>query len=311
MRIAQIALGPSRRCGRGVVAFDGAHDLRALEVWRATSSTPFDSGQLQLCIAAFFPATISNRPRQRWSQRLVIRRTRSNGRPRTRRSQRRLRSTPGLSAPLKRCPPRFLRHNGRSDDGHGVKRVRPIRVRSGFPLGLVDKVTLQNLRLLSKVAPQIAIGVDRMRWNIKPALAVLILVPVVLCAGTANARSYDCSKPGNASKATCKPAAQPAPVAASAPSSTPAAKRNYDCSKPGNANKAICKGAAPLDPATRPTVASKPATVAPAQPAASTPTPIAAGPQGASARCKDGSFSHAAHHSGACSHHGGVAQFFQ
>ena len=32
---------------------------------------------------------------------------------------------------------------------------------------------------------------------------------------------------------------------------------------------------------------------------------------GATARCKDGSFSTAAHHSGSCSRHGGVAQFLK
>src|SRR5204862_5930065 len=32
---------------------------------------------------------------------------------------------------------------------------------------------------------------------------------------------------------------------------------------------------------------------------------VAASPTGATARCKDGTYSHAAHHQGACSHHGG------
>ena len=35
------------------------------------------------------------------------------------------------------------------------------------------------------------------------------------------------------------------------------------------------------------------------------------GPTGATARCKDGTYSHAAHHQGACSHHGGVAQWMK
>jgi len=30
---------------------------------------------------------------------------------------------------------------------------------------------------------------------------------------------------------------------------------------------------------------------------------------GATAKCKDGTFSHSKHHSGSCSHHGGVAEF--
>jgi len=46
--------------------------------------------------------------------------------------------------------------------------------------------------------------------------------------------------------------------------------------------------------------------VAPAAPAA----PVAPG-NGATALCKDGHYSYAAHHQGACSHHGGVAQFYK
>ena len=32
---------------------------------------------------------------------------------------------------------------------------------------------------------------------------------------------------------------------------------------------------------------------------------------GATAQCNDGTYSHAAHHQGACSHHGGVRQFYK
>jgi len=90
----------------------------------------------------------------------------------------------------------------------------------------------------------------------------------------AAARTYDCSKPGNASKAACKSAAKSATAAAAKAKPTPAAaksapakaaatapkptatkvssttttktvtQKNYDCSKPGNANKAVCKAAA-------------------------------------------------------------------
>jgi len=34
-------------------------------------------------------------------------------------------------------------------------------------------------------------------------------------------------------------------------------------------------------------------------------------PTGAAARCKDGTYSHSAHHQGACSHHGGVAEWMR
>jgi len=32
-------------------------------------------------------------------------------------------------------------------------------------------------------------------------------------------------------------------------------------------------------------------------------------PPGATARCRDGTYSYSQHHSGTCSHHGGVAQW--
>lgn len=168
------------------------------------------------------------------------------------------------------------------------------------------------------------------------------LLPVVLAAGLiftapANARNYDCSKAGNANKAACKtPVVAPAKPAKATPASKPVATRNYDCSKPGNANKAVCKSAAaaPAPATTRnydctkpgnanktvckgiastpasstsASSASRPATQRPASaPRATT----AAGPQGATAQCNDGTYSHSATHSGACSHHGGVKSWY-
>lgn len=41
------------------------------------------------------------------------------------------------------------------------------------------------------------------------------------------------------------------------------------------------------------------------------PSVSAADSSGATARCVDGSLSYAAHHQGACSHHGGVAEFYR
>ena len=105
-----------------------------------------------------------------------------------------------------------------------------------------------------------------------------------------------------------------------------AAAKNYDCTKPGNANKAACKNAAKAMPA----VAAKPAKAAPAKPKPAAATNHAAAPKGESAaptmassskkaddhnpagaiaQCKDGTYSHAKSHSGACSHHGGVAKW--
>ena len=116
-------------------------------------------------------------------------------------------------------------------------------------------------------------------------------------APAATARKYDCAKAGNANKTACKGAATPT---AMKPTPT-ATTRNYDCSKAGNANKAVCKGQ-----------------VAAPAPRVGAPTPAAthnqatngAGPQGASAKCRDNTYSHSKTHSGACSHHGGVAQWY-
>jgi hypothetical protein len=53
---------------------------------------------------------------------------------------------------------------------------------------------------------------------------------------------------------------------------------------------------------------------APRRTARSTPPPppheATGPPSGATARCNDGTYSYAAHHQGACSHHGGVKIFY-
>ena len=139
------------------------------------------------------------------------------------------------------------------------------------------------------------------------ALLVAMAIPAAHAATAApTARNYDCSKAGNANKAVCKSAAKPKPA--------PAA-RTYDCTKAGNANKSACKGLAATPapkaaPAPRPKMTAattRPATVATAS---RTQATAARGPQGATAQCNDGSYSHSTVHKGACSHHGGVKQWF-
>ncbi len=71
-----------------------------------------------------------------------------------------------------------------------------------------------------------------------------------------------------------------------------------------------------LAPAQVPSPAPVPAPPAPAPPAPSpppsAPAPIPADPgNGATALCNDGTYSYAAHHQGACSHHGGVQVFYK
>ncbi|MDB5736716.1 MAG: hypothetical protein JWO65_384 [Sphingomonas bacterium] len=156
---------------------------------------------------------------------------------------------------------------------------------------------------------------------------ILRMIPIVLGAGLlvtapAQARNYDCTKAGNANKAFCK-TAPAAPAPAAAPAAKPAATttRHYDCSKAGNANKVVCKGSAPLAPAAAPAPlpprpmaptgpAAPAAARAPASRAAAPTTINAGGPNGATAMCTDGTYSHSAHRSGTCSRHGGVKSWY-
>jgi hypothetical protein len=75
--------------------------------------------------------------------------------------------------------------------------------------------------------------------------------------------------------------------------------------------------AAPVAPAPRPA----PRSIPPAPPVAPAPRPAPEarrvpaspvnGPQGATAKCRDGTYSFAKHHTGACSYHRGVAEWFR
>lgn len=123
-------------------------------------------------------------------------------------------------------------------------------------------------------------------------------------------RNYDCSKAGNANKTVCKGRVGVAHVAkqATAPASphvSAPSVRNYDCSKAGNANKTACRGTTISPPAP----VAHPA-VAPASSRAPSTATKAAGPQGATAKCHDNTYSHSKTHSGACSSHGGVTQWY-
>jgi hypothetical protein len=85
-----------------------------------------------------------------------------------------------------------------------------------------------------------------------------------------------------------------------------------------SASTTAAPAAAPEKPAAPAAAAAAPAAAAPAAPAAaksSTATksaPAATGntsAAGATAKCKDGTYSKSAHHSGTCSKHGGVAEW--
>ena len=100
---------------------------------------------------------------------------------------------------------------------------------------------------------------------------------------------------------------------------TPATGGTVAC-KDGTASKPG-RGACSHHGGVREAAATPPA-AAPQSPRATVPTnagapksgeekDVAASPTGATARCKDGTYSHARHHQGACSHHGGVAEWMK
>jgi hypothetical protein len=85
-------------------------------------------------------------------------------------------------------------------------------------------------------------------------------------------------------------------------------------------NELVCDGAITLDAAQHAIAASwwtaylkyvgTPAVPAPAPTSAVSAGPAVGLPNGATALCNDGTYSYAAHHQGACSHHGGVRVFY-
>lgn len=128
-----------------------------------------------------------------------------------------------------------------------------------------------------------------------------------------------------AASAPAEPAAAPAAPAAPAASGTPTTCKDGTtsmatgrgaCSGHGGVQKPS-KGKPALDaPSSAPATAAAPAAAAPAAAKSSTasksaPTTAASNtdPTGATAKCKDGTYSKSQHHSGTCSHHGGVAEW--
>ena len=121
-------------------------------------------------------------------------------------------------------------------------------------------------------------------------------------AKTATGSYRDFSKTCMAgSTAGAAPAASPTAAPPPAPTATPAkAKRS--------------KAAAAVTPMASPSPApSAPQTATTAAPAPAVGAykgkSITSDAAGATGQCKDGTYTHATHHSGACSHHGGVAKW--
>jgi hypothetical protein len=91
-------------------------------------------------------------------------------------------------------------------------------------------------------------------------------------------------KPSKSKPALDAPAAAPATAASPAPAAAPAA---------------AARAAAPA-------AAAKSSTASTSAPTA---TASNTDPTGATAKCKDGTYSKSQHHTGTCSHHGGVAEW--
>jgi hypothetical protein len=138
-----------------------------------------------------------------------------------------------------------------------------------------------------------------------PMLVLALYVPTY-AADTADAAGSVTCKDGSTSTATGRGACSKhggvqkakkakADTAAAAPAAAPAA------------TAAAPKAAAAPAPAAAP-AAAKPSVMAKSA-AAPTAAAGASDPAGASAKCKDGTYSHSKHHSGTCSKHGGVAEW--
>jgi hypothetical protein len=82
------------------------------------------------------------------------------------------------------------------------------------------------------------------------------------------------------------------------------------CSGHGGVQKAGKSAAAAAAAAPAATESASPAAASKAAPAAkAAATTGNTDPTGATAKCKDGTYSKSKHHTGSCSHHGGVAEF--
>lgn len=138
---------------------------------------------------------------------------------------------------------------------------------------------------------------------------------LALSAGGAAAKPAQCKD--DKGKFTKCPAAAPATPARAADKPAKAAQCKDAKGKftkcPADATPAMpaSASAAPAKP-TASTPAAKPTMATPAvKPSAAPMASPAGAPAGATAQCKDGTYSMSQHHSGTCSHHGGVASWLK
>ena len=181
--------------------------------------------------------------------------------------------------------------------------VSPAAARN-YDCSKAGNATKTECKAAAKAAPKVAA---------KPAVVAKVVAKAAAAAAapakvatktvTKTERNYDCTKPGNASKAVCKVAAMPAKPAVKQATTT-TTTRNYDCTKAGNANKAVCK----TGRVAKTVAVSKPVASPSRAPKAAT-SGEDNNPIGSIGRCKDGLYSHSKVRSGACSRHGGVAKW--
>ena len=112
----------------------------------------------------------------------------------------------------------------------------------------------------------------------------------------------------SAAPAAAAPAA--APAAPAAPAASGATSTCEDGTTSTSTGKGTCSGHGGVQKAGTSAASAAPSAAAPAA-AKSAPTATAGNtdPTGATAKCKDGTYSKSQHHSGTCSSHGGVAQW--
>ena len=132
----------------------------------------------------------------------------------------------------------------------------------------------------------------------RPNLGAILALPLMVFALSLPARAADSGAP-----TTCKDG------------TTSTATGRGACSGHGGVQKAS-KSKAAADataaaPATAAPAAAAPAAAQSATASKSAPTAAASNtdPTGATAKCKDGTYSKSKHHSGTCSSHGGVAEW--
>jgi hypothetical protein len=124
------------------------------------------------------------------------------------------------------------------------------------------------------------------------------------------ARTYDCTKAGNKTKAACRTATAQTSSGPGVVRTKTVASATYDCTKFINKMRAVCRTQRASATTTGPTMApSSPVSRPTAARSSTVARSVNSDSAGATAQCKDGSYSHSKHHSGSCSRHGGVAKF--